>query len=88
MTLSWNPPEFDGNAEILAFKLEYRARDDIAWRVVSSDLLHPNVVVQNLTPGVHYRFRVACRNLFGWSSYSFSSNEYRTLSTGKLMLPV
>lgn len=77
--IHWQYPAFDGNSEVLAYKVEYRTRNDNNWNIYSEDLMNEKVTVRNLQPGTYYRFRAAAHNIFGWSNSSYSSDEVRTL---------
>ena len=78
----WQYPAFDGNSEVLAYKIEYRSRNDNSWQTFSEELIDERVTVTGLQPGTFYRFRVSARNIFGWSESSYSSEEVRTLHPG------
>jgi hypothetical protein len=80
--IHWQYPAFDGNSEVLAYKVEYRNRSDNSWMTFSDELIDEKVTVCNLLAGNFYRFRVFARNMFGWSESSYSSEEVRTLHPG------
>lgn len=76
--LQWRPPrDYDVNAaEVLGYKLEISQSgmgQDDQWSVLAADIGHEFYVVDDLTPGTSYSFRISARNKFGWSDSSYST---------------
>ncbi|XP_035173164.1 obscurin isoform X6 [Oxyura jamaicensis] len=67
VTLSWYKPLSDGGCDILGYKVE-RKIPGIGWQSCSKGII-PNTefVVDDLTPGEPYRFRVSALNKVGAS---------------------
>lgn len=66
ITLSWFTPLHDGGSPILGYKVEMRLLDSALWLPCHSETVcNTEFVVQNLTPGCSYRFRVAGINRAG-----------------------
>ncbi|XP_076316761.1 protein Obscurin-like isoform X4 [Tachypleus tridentatus] len=82
VTLSWHPPKYDGNSQILCYCLEYKRADETTWTKTSSNITHEFFMVCNLTPSTTYHFRVSARNKFAWSEASEPSEPCSTLAAG------
>lgn len=67
VTLSWYKPLSDGGCDILGYKVE-RKIPGIGWQSCSKGII-PNTefIVDDLTPGEPYRFRVSALNKVGAS---------------------
>ncbi|CAG2170584.1 unnamed protein product [Oppiella nova] len=67
-TLSWNPPESDGNSPILEYIVEKKESDKKVWQKVGSvDGNKQSIDVINLKKETAYHFRITCRNKVGTS---------------------
>ncbi|XP_065810254.1 obscurin isoform X2 [Labrus bergylta] len=66
VTLSWFTPLHDGGSPILGYRVEMRLVDSALWLPCHSEpVCNTEFVVENLTPGSGYRFRVAAINRGG-----------------------
>ncbi|XP_021244944.1 obscurin isoform X10 [Numida meleagris] len=67
VTLSWYKPLSDGGCDILGYKVE-RKIPGVGWQSCSKSIIQSmEFVVDNLTPGEPYRFRVSAVNKVGAS---------------------
>lgn len=67
VTLSWYKPLSDGGCDILGYKVE-RKIPGIGWQSCSKGIIpHTEFIVDDLTPGEPYRFRVSALNKVGAS---------------------
>ncbi|KAJ8416943.1 hypothetical protein AAFF_G00328210 [Aldrovandia affinis] len=64
-TVSWNPPEKDGGANISGYVVEQRDAHRTGWLPVSESVTRPTFKFTRLTEGTEYVFRVAATNRFG-----------------------
>lgn len=82
--LTWQSPAYNdnsGNSNILGFKVDFKRSDEFRW----SNALYTTderCLVTDLEPLTKYRFRVSCINSFGFSQYSWASEECETLPFG------
>lgn len=66
VTLSWFTPLHDGGSPIMGYRVEMRLVDSALWLPCHSEhVCNTEFVVENLTPGSGYRFRVAAINRAG-----------------------
>ncbi|XP_010790854.1 obscurin isoform X2 [Notothenia coriiceps] len=66
VNLSWFTPLHDGGSPILGYRVEMRLVDSSLWLPCHSDpVFNTEFVVENLTAGSGYRFRVAATNRAG-----------------------
>ncbi|XP_057712682.1 obscurin [Corythoichthys intestinalis] len=66
VTLSWFTPLHDGGSPILGYKVELRLAESTLWLPChSTPVCNTEFVVENLTQGTGYRFRVAAINRAG-----------------------
>ncbi|XP_056149779.1 obscurin-like [Lampris incognitus] len=66
VTLSWFTPLHDGGSPILGYRVEMRLTDSALWLPCHSEpVCNTELVIENLTPGSSYRFRVAGINTVG-----------------------
>lgn len=79
--LIWESPNFNGNSDILCYKIDYKISGDVKW---SNALftIEESCIIKGLQAGETYRFRVSCINTIGVSSYSWGSEEVTMLSSG------
>lgn len=61
-TLSWHPPKYDGGLRITHYVVERRDVSHTHWIIVSSFCRDTTFVVQGLTEGQEYLFRVMAAN--------------------------
>ncbi|CAF4297462.1 unnamed protein product [Didymodactylos carnosus] len=79
--LIWSGPSYDGNNDISGYRVDYKAREDLKW-TNSTFTIEETAIIKDLKPDTHYRFRVSCINKIGISSYSWGSEEIKTLEDG------
>jgi serine/threonine protein kinase len=85
--LIWESPSFNGNSDILCYKIDYKTSGDVKW---SNALytIQECCLIKNLEPLSNYRFRVSCINTIGISSYSWASEEVTTLAPGESKITI
>jgi serine/threonine protein kinase len=85
--LIWESPSFNGNSDILCYKVDYKMSSDVKW---SNALFTTEecCLIKDLQPLTNYRFRVSCINTIGVSSYSWASEEVTTLAHGKSKITI
>lgn len=69
VTVSWEPPEKDGGANITAYVVEQREAHRPGWTTVSESVTRPCFKFTRLSEGTEYVFRVAATNRFGIGSF-------------------
>lgn len=67
ISLSWDPPIYDGGCQINNYVVEKRDTTTTAWQIVSATVARTSVKVTRLTQGTEYQFRVAAENRYGKS---------------------
>lgn len=65
VTISWEPPEKDGGANISGYVVEQRDAHRPGWTTISESVTRPCFKFTRLTEGTEYVFRVAAMNRFG-----------------------
>lgn len=75
--LVWDAPAFNGNSDILCYKVDFKIADDVKWSNAAYTI-HECCLIKSLKPSTTYRFRVSCINSVGVSSYSWASEEIVT----------
>ncbi len=76
--LVWEAPAFNGNSDILCYKVDFKvADDDIKWSNAAYTI-QECCLIKSLHPRTKYRFRVSCINSIGVSAYSWASEEMTT----------
>lgn len=85
--LVWEAPSFNGNSDILCYKVDFKISGDVKW---SNALftIQECCLIKNLQANTNYRFRVSCINTIGISSYSWASEEITTLPEGQSKLTI
>lgn len=85
--LIWESPNFNGNSDILCYKVDYKISGDVKW---SNALftIEECCIIKNLHPETTYRFRVSCINTIGVSSYSWASEEVTMLPPGQSKITI
>ena len=65
-SLSWNPPEDDGGAEITNYVIEYRSEGSRKWnRANKNPVPRTSYTIKDLVEDNIYEFRVAAENKAG-----------------------
>lgn len=67
-TLSWQPPEDDGGAEVSNYVVEKRDTQSNTWVPVSAFVPGTTVTVPKLVEGHEYEFRIMAENIHGQSA--------------------
>lgn len=65
ITISWNPPEYDGGCTIKNYFVEKRDTSTTNWVVVSPNLARTKIKAGRLKTGSEYQFRIAAENRYG-----------------------
>uniref|UniRef100_A0A4W5NV99 Fibronectin type-III domain-containing protein n=1 Tax=Hucho hucho TaxID=62062 RepID=A0A4W5NV99_9TELE len=65
VTVSWEPPEKDGGANVSGYVVEQRDAHRPGWLPVSESVTRPTFKFTRLSEGTEYVFRVAATNRFG-----------------------
>lgn len=65
VTVSWEPPEKDGGANVSGYVVEQREAHRPGWTTVSESVTRPCFKFTRLAEGTEYVFRVAAMNRFG-----------------------
>lgn len=73
--LTWFTPEDDGGSPITNYIIEKRESDHRAWTPVSYTVTRQNAVVQGLTEGKAYFFRIAAENIIGMGPFTETTKE-------------
>ena len=66
-TLHWKPPAYDGGVKITHYQVERKDITHVHWVIVSSFCKDTTCLVQGLTEGQEYLFRVMAVNENGMS---------------------
>lgn len=65
VTVSWEPPEKDGGANVSGYVVEQRDAHRPGWTTISESVTRPCFKFTRLSEGTEYVFRVAAMNRFG-----------------------
>ena len=65
VTISWNPPEYDGGCTIKNYIVEKRDTSTTNWMVVSPNLARTKIKAGRLKTGCEYQFRITAENRYG-----------------------
>lgn len=65
VTISWEPPQKDGGANVSGYVVEQRDAHRPGWTTVSESVTRPCFKFTRLSEGTEYVFRVAAMNRFG-----------------------
>lgn len=69
VSISWEPPEKDGGANVSGYVVEQRDAHRPGWTTVSESVTRPCFKFTRLLEGTEYVFRVAAMNRFGVGSF-------------------
>lgn len=69
VTVSWEPPEKDGGANVSGYVVEQREAHRPGWSTVSESVTRPCFKFTRLVEGTEYVFRIAAMNRFGVGSF-------------------
>jgi hypothetical protein len=67
--LSWENGANDGGSPVVDYMIVY-SYNSVAYATLETFVSDSNFIVNNLTPGITYKFKVASRNIFGYSDFS------------------
>uniref|UniRef100_A0A3P9CRU0 Titin n=1 Tax=Maylandia zebra TaxID=106582 RepID=A0A3P9CRU0_9CICH len=67
ISLSWDPPTYDGGCQINNYVVEKRDTTTTTWQIVSATVARTSIKVSRLTQGTEYQFRIAAENRYGKS---------------------
>ncbi|XP_071256530.1 titin-like [Salvelinus alpinus] len=67
ISLSWDPPLYDGGCPISNYVVEKRDTITTTWKTVSATVARTSIKVPRLTQGSEYQFRIAAENRYGMS---------------------
>uniref|UniRef100_A0A8C5C8N8 Titin n=1 Tax=Gadus morhua TaxID=8049 RepID=A0A8C5C8N8_GADMO len=65
VTISWNPPEYNGGCTIKHYIVEKRDTSTTNWMVVSPNLARTKIKASRLKTGSEYQFRITAENRYG-----------------------
>lgn len=65
VTVTWEPPEKDGGANVSGYVVEQRNAHQPGWTTISESVTRPCFKFTRLSEGTEYVFRVAAMNRFG-----------------------
>uniref|UniRef100_A0A8C4UFN7 Titin n=1 Tax=Falco tinnunculus TaxID=100819 RepID=A0A8C4UFN7_FALTI len=69
ITISWEPPKYDGGSSINNYIVEKRDTSTTTWQIVSATVARTTIKACRLKTGCEYQFRIAAENRYGKSSY-------------------
>uniref|UniRef100_A0A672P2M5 Fibronectin type-III domain-containing protein n=1 Tax=Sinocyclocheilus grahami TaxID=75366 RepID=A0A672P2M5_SINGR len=72
VTLSWQPPEYEGGCSINNYIVEKRDTSTTNWQIVSATVARTTTKAARLKTGCEYQFRIAAENRYGKSSVLLS----------------
>ncbi|NXR99013.1 KALRN protein, partial [Oxylabes madagascariensis] len=75
--LRWLPPTSTGNCTISGYTVEYREEGSQVWQQSVASTLDTYLVIEDLSPGCQYQFRVSASNPWGISLPSEPSEFVR-----------
>uniref|UniRef100_A0A670Y6C6 Titin n=1 Tax=Pseudonaja textilis TaxID=8673 RepID=A0A670Y6C6_PSETE len=70
ISISWEPPEYDGGCQINNYIVEKRETTTTTWSIVSAAVARTSIKIVRLTTGSEYQFRVSAENRYGKSTYT------------------
>uniref|UniRef100_A0AAY5ELP7 Titin n=1 Tax=Electrophorus electricus TaxID=8005 RepID=A0AAY5ELP7_ELEEL len=65
VTLSWQPPEYEGGCTINNYIVEKRDTSTTNWQIVSATVARTTIKAARLKTGCEYQFRIAAENRYG-----------------------
>lgn len=67
LVLHWDPPQLDGGKPITAYTVEYKETGVSVWQAAVPFVAGNSTLIDDLTPGATYQFRVSANNEIGIS---------------------
>uniref|UniRef100_A0A8C4YKK2 Titin n=1 Tax=Gopherus evgoodei TaxID=1825980 RepID=A0A8C4YKK2_9SAUR len=74
ITISWEPPKYDGGSSINNYIVEKRDTSTTVWHIVSATVARTTIKACRLKTGSEYQFRIAAENRYGKSTYLTSES--------------
>uniref|UniRef100_A0A8U8C290 Uncharacterized protein n=1 Tax=Geospiza parvula TaxID=87175 RepID=A0A8U8C290_GEOPR len=74
ITISWEPPKYDGGSSINNYIVERRDTSTTTWHIVSATVARTTIKACRLKTGCEYQFRIAAENRYGKSPYLTSES--------------
>uniref|UniRef100_A0A672TI62 Titin n=1 Tax=Strigops habroptila TaxID=2489341 RepID=A0A672TI62_STRHB len=74
VTISWEPPKYDGGSSINNYIVEKRDTSTTTWQMVSATVARTTIKACRLKTGCEYQFRIAAENRYGKSTYLTSES--------------
>uniref|UniRef100_A0A8C3Y2N7 Titin n=1 Tax=Catharus ustulatus TaxID=91951 RepID=A0A8C3Y2N7_CATUS len=74
ITISWEPPKYDGGSSINNYIVERRDTSTTTWHMVSATVARTTIKACRLKTGCEYQFRIAAENRYGKSTYLTSES--------------
>lgn len=81
--LTWRQPKYDGHSPVLCYSLQYKLADDIEWTETAKNIDHEFYLIKTLEPQKSYVFRLASKNVIGWSDQGVPTGLVKTKEAGK-----
>ena len=76
LTLTWQPPDSDGGAEISSYVVEMKGEKDTDYYILGkADPMRPKFTALGLKPGEKYNFRVKAKNSAGFGEMGAELDE-------------
>uniref|UniRef100_A0A803Y3E0 Titin n=1 Tax=Meleagris gallopavo TaxID=9103 RepID=A0A803Y3E0_MELGA len=69
ITISWEPPKYDGGSSINNYIVEKRDTSTTIWQIVSATVARTTIKACRLKTGCEYQFRITAENRYGKSTY-------------------
>ena len=69
ITISWEPPKYDGGSSINNYIVEKRDTSTTTWQIVSATVARTTIKACRLKTGCEYQFRIAAENRYGKSIF-------------------
>lgn len=70
LVLNWEPPQLDGGKAITGYAVEFKETGVSMWMPAVPFVAGNTAVIDDLTPGATYQFRVSANNEIGISKHS------------------
>ncbi|XP_057304422.1 triple functional domain protein-like isoform X4 [Hydractinia symbiolongicarpus] len=87
ISLAWQPPIDSQLVPVHAYSVQYQEADSSNWQVVIPVCHDTSAVIDDLTPGRKYQFRVSANNDVGLSETSKDSDTYVLSENTELSQP-
>lgn len=70
LVLEWEPPQLDGGKPITGYAVEFKETGVSMWMPAVPFVAGNSALIDDLTPGATYQFRVSANNEIGISKHS------------------